>query len=274
MNSLAYLHSSPWRLAQGLQQLAAQAPDGTVSHADEPQLANSLADALATDGHGFVPGARLARALALTDGEWSTFADHWNRLQPDRHMGDGGTYRLRRYDAFLWRPATGLALLPHAPYRQSLAVNPLNGGVDRHFEPLEPSLARHPLLPRLVGWLAGSLPVADAGRASWRIDLHPYRVLARHDAEGRPTPEGRHRDGVDYIVSMMVRRCGVRGGMTTITAPAGRELARRTLSNPLDLMAGDDLRTMHEVSPIRCDRHAAAPAHRDVLVLAFTRHGA
>lgn len=281
MNPIALHHSSPWRLAQALQQPAADdtvaAPRGgraqPAAAAGDGPLAQGVAGDLATTGCAFVPGRRLSQALQLAPADWAVFARHWERLALDRHMGDGGTYRYRRYGALRWRAGRGGELLPHGPYRQSLQVNPLNGGIDRHFEPLEPTLVQHPLLQRLVDWLLGTLP-GDAAAATWRIDVHPYRVLAAHGSEGRPTPEGRHRDGVDFIVSMMVRREGVRGGLTTVSTPQGRELTRRTLSAPLDLVIGDDRRTLHEVSPIRREGVGGGLAHRDVLVLAFTREGA
>jgi hypothetical protein len=60
---------------------------------------------------------------------WSTFAQSWNDLKLDGYMGDGGTYRLRRFSEFhLEQPTGTLQLLSHRPYRQSREDNRLNGG--------------------------------------------------------------------------------------------------------------------------------------------------
>jgi hypothetical protein len=36
------------------------------------------------------------------------------------------------------------------------------------------------------------------------------------DEPGQPTPEGVHRDGVDYVLVLMVRRTNIAQGTTTI----------------------------------------------------------
>ncbi|MEU9484728.1 2OG-Fe dioxygenase family protein [Streptomyces decoyicus] len=83
--------------------------------------------------------------------------------------------------------------------------------------------------------------------------------------EGRPTPEGRHRDGVTLVSWLLVSRNNASGGRSTALAPDGPELLSATLDEPASLLLSDDRRTLHAVSPIRPldpSRHA----HRDVLV--------
>ena len=38
----------------------------------------------------------------------------------------------------------------------------------------------------------------------WHIECHQFRIEARQDAAGQPTPEGVHRDGVDCVLVLMV----------------------------------------------------------------------
>jgi hypothetical protein len=58
-------------------------------------------------------------------------------------MADGGRYRRRRYAAFQVSDER-IGRLPNQPHFQTLTHNPLNGGVARWFEPIEPRIAQHP----------------------------------------------------------------------------------------------------------------------------------
>jgi hypothetical protein len=218
----------------------------------------------------FVPGDALADLLGLKQEDIKGFASHWPRLTPDRYMGDGGTYRFRRYGAFDSQPGSIRRPLPHGPYQQPKYINSLNGDVDRMFDPLEPAFVAHPALNRLLDWLTTLYDRCEDGRQRWNIRLHPYRVSAKQHEKGNPTPEGLHRDGVDYVVSMMVSRRNVEGGETTITDNEGQVLWQRTLQKPLDIVIGKDAHTMHAVSPVS-PIDTGKEAYRDVLVIAFTK---
>jgi len=104
----------------------------------------------------------------------------------------------------------------------------------------------------------------------WNIRVHPYRIYAEHDAPGKPTPEGLHRDGVDFIVTLFIRRQNVFGGRSEVTDTTGELMFAHTLDTPLDLLVADDAATLHQVTPI--ERVIANQiAYRDVLVIAYTR---
>jgi hypothetical protein len=66
----------------------------------------------------------------------------------------------------------------------------------------------------------------------WHIEAHQFRIEARPDAAGQPTPEGIHRDGVDYVIVMLVSRVNIESGTTTMHTPDGREVGRFTLARP------------------------------------------
>ena len=90
----------------------------------------------------------------------------------------------------------------------------------------------------------------------------------------QPTPEGVHRDGVDYVMVMMVKRHNIAEGTTTIHAPNARSLAAPlasfTLTEPLDMTLVDDHRCLHGVTPV-VPMDASQPAWRDVLVVTFMK---
>jgi hypothetical protein len=215
-------------------------------------------------------GDALSGILAVAPGEMATFADHWPRLTRDNHMGDGGTYRFRRYGEFEAHPQSRRRQLPHGPYQQPQYINKLNGGISRLFDPLEPSFVSDPVLNRLLDWLTHIYDQCERSPQHWNIRLHPYRIVANPGQSGHPTPEGLHRDGVDYIVSMLVSRHNVEGGESIITNNQGLVLEQRTLVRPMDIMIGQDTTTMHAVTPVTPIK-SDEPAWRDVLVVAFTK---
>jgi hypothetical protein len=102
--------------------------------------------------------------------------------------------------------------------------------------------------------------------ARWHIECHQFRIEARAEAAGLPTPEGVHRDGVDYVLVMLVSRVNIESGTTTVHGAAGELLGSFTLSVPLDAALVDDTRVKHGVTAVR-PLDPALPAHRDVLVV-------
>lgn len=221
----------------------------------------------------FVPAqALLAQLGDAARAGWPAFADSWQRLEIDTYMADGGRYRRRRYATLSAEAAPGtlappLRIEPHQPHFQSLDYNRLNGGIARHFAPIEaPVLAGAPMQAALGLGLAlfrGLYP----GRAA-HVEAHQFRIEARADAQGLPTPEGAHRDGVDFVLVMMVRRQNVGSGTTEIHDLDQRRIDSFTLRDPGDAALVHDPFALHGVTPIE-PVDAGAPAWRDVLVATY-----
>jgi len=225
---------------------------------------------LASDDYAFIDGKALRTQIQCSDREIDAFAEQWAQLTLDTYMGDGGTYRYRRYGQFEKTASqSDLRLLPHEAYQQSKAVNYLNGDVARLFDPLTDDFVKSPVLYKILTYLAGIYDQVKGRPCDWNIRLHPYRIKATQEQAGQPTPEGLHRDGVTFIASMMIRRHNIRGGITTLTDTDRHPITSIELSEPLDTIAADDAATLHDVSalhPIDTDE----PGIRDVLVIAFT----
>lgn len=232
-----------------------------------------LTDQMERNRFVFLHGTTMTDLLALSPAQVADFAAYWAHLTLDTYMGDGGTYRFRRYGEFETRPGYERRQLPHAPYEQPQYINSLNGNVARKFDPLEPGFVDHLVLSRLLDWLTKLCDQCIGQACRWNIRLHPYRITTDGSGAGHPTPEGLHRDGVDFISTVMVCRRNVIGGETTITDADGQVLWQRTLLHSMDLLIGDDHRTMHSVSPV-VPAISGTTAFRDVLVVAFTREGA
>ena len=115
----------------------------------------------------------------------------------------------------------------------------------------------------------GLTPAATRPRA-WHVELHQFRIEAQPGQAGLPTPEGMHRDGVDWVLVLLVRRENVASGETSIHDLLRRPLGSFTLTEPLDAALVDDSRVYHGVTPVT-PQDPARPAYRDVLVVTFRR---
>lgn len=203
---------------------------------------------------------------ALAD--WPAFAQSWDRLELDTYMGDGGRYRRRRYATLAAAAhSSDLRAQPHQPHYQSLDYNRLNGGIARHFAPVEEAVVAGPAMRAALSAGLAFFQALHPGRAA-HIEVHQFRIEARAGSVGQPTPEGKHRDGVDFVLVMMVRRSNVASGTTEIFDTAGRRVDSFTLTEPGDMALVDDHRALHGVTPVS-PVDAAQPAWRDVLVATY-----
>lgn len=221
---------------------------------------------LAATGVLLMPPADLARNLGVSDDVWTRFAAHWDELAPDPYAAELGMQRLRRYGHYTYRDGVAKPM-PNGAFVQPQDSNPLYIERDRHFEPLTDAFAADPLLSELLKLLGRFATTLD-DVANWTVKVHPFRVLASANGEGRPTPEGLHRDGVTLVTSLLIARRNAVGGESTVFDLGGRQLLSTTLDEPGTLLLGDDRRTVHGVSPIR-PVDGSAPALRDVLVITF-----
>jgi 2OG-Fe dioxygenase len=83
------------------------------------------------------------------------------------------------------------------------------------------------------------------------VELHQFRIEATAGQIGEPTPEGLHRDGVDWVLVALVNRTNVESGVTSIYGMDHRHLGDFTLTDPLDAVFLRDNRVFHGVTTIR-----------------------
>ena len=194
---------------------------------------------------------------------------YWDRLPPDAYLLDGGKYRQRRHGAFIV-DGDSVAAAPPRPHWQPVDYNALHGGIERHFEQIEPGLAGDPTWRRLLVALAARAS-ALKGAQRWFVEAHPFRIDTANGI-GRPTPEGAHRDGVDLVSVTLVGRRGIKGGETRVFQAHSSAGLRFTLSQPWTTVLLDDARVIHETTPIQ-PLKAGEPGWRDTLVLTFRAGG-
>ena len=237
---------------------------------------NDLTAALSHDGYARV-GADAMRALlepaALE--RWDGFSASWDRLGVDRYMADGGRYRRRRHAVFAVGPEVPglIERKPHQPHYQSRDYNELNGGIERWFTPVEDAVASHPMLRSILTAchrLFDGLTAPGARPGVWHVELHQFRIEPSDGEDGQPTPEGLHRDGVDWVLVLLIARENIESGVTSIHDLRRRLLGSFTLTRPLDAAFVDDGRVYHGVTAIRA-LDPTLPAYRDVLVVTFRR---
>lgn len=231
-----------------------------------------LAIELLDKGYAFVPSASMREQLlqcgALDD--WNCFADSWNDLPLDTHMADHGRYRRRRHAVFAADEDGVIARQPHQPHYQGLDYNPLNGGIERWFEPVAAQLGAGPSMTAILAFCRRLFSALVPAGVAWHIETHQFRIEAASGLAGQPTPEGMHRDGVDYVLVLMIRRCNILSGTTMIGNTAAGFFSSFTLVEPFDAALVDDHRVFHGVTPVE-PLDAAQPAYRDVLVVSFRR---
>jgi hypothetical protein len=236
-----------------------------VLHPDEV-----LDEHLARAGYVFVAAEAMHQALAAagTLADWGDFVASWDALDLDTYMADGGRYRRRRHAVFAATEDGVVRRQPHQAHYQTLNYNQLNGGIARWFSPITAPIGDGASLTTILRFchrLFGGL--APAVR-TWHIETHQFRIEARGGEAGQPTPEGMHRDGVDYVLVLLIGRQNIASGTTTIHDLERRLLGSFTLTHPFDAALVDDARVYHGVTPVE-PLDPALPAHRDVLVVTF-----
>ena len=228
---------------------------------------HDLAQAMRVRGHAALSPAGLCELLPATLPELDALQPSWNDLPPDAYLRDGGRYRRRRHSCFVVE-GRAVQAVPYRAHWQPLEYNALHGGLERWFEPMQADVVAQPVWPRLLSALSAQCSAWSKVRP-WFVEAHQFRIDTT-DGIGRPTPEGAHRDGVDFVAVLLVNRVRVKGGETRVFESDGPAGLRFTMSEPWTTLLLDDRRVVHESTPIQ---PTGESAHRDTLVLTFRSGG-
>lgn len=185
-------------------------------------------------------------------------------------MGDGGKYRYRRYSEFsIFFNTKTIQPLPHVAYYQSKENNYLNGGIHRMYAPIENHIKQDPILQHIM---LSCTEIIDELKPDeeWFIQFFQNRVIAMQDKKGKPTPEGVHRDGVDFVLTLMINYKNINGGASFIYANDEKTLkANVLLKQPGSFILLNDTFMKHSVDPIISLNDNFS--YRDVLIAMFTK---
>lgn len=229
----------------------------------------ALPRAMRERGFAVLAPADVASLAGASLPALAALRDSWDRLPEDAYLKDGGRYRRRRHACFVVE-GDAITQAPHRAHWQPRDYNALHGGMRRWFEPVEPDIVARPAWNGLLRGLGRLCSGLDRARP-WYVEAHQFRIDTS-DGIGRPTPEGAHRDGVDYVAVLVVDRVGIKGGETRVFAAEGPDGQRFTLAEPWSLLFLDDARVIHESTPIQ-PRDDRDRGHRDTLVLTWRAAG-
>ena len=229
--------------------------------------AKELVQSLRTYGYVVVSAETVAQIAKTSLSELLALNVFWNDLPRDPYLKDGGRYRYRRHASYEIK-GDALLAVPHRAHWQSVDYNALHGGIERRFEPIQAQLASSPawqsLLLGMAHVLSSLKPVT-----TWFVEAHEFRIDTT-DGIGRPTPEGAHRDGHDFVAVFILDRVAIKGGETRVFEANGSAGLRFTLSQPWSLLLMNDERMIHESTPIQ---PTGVHGHRDTLVLTYRSNG-
>ena len=229
--------------------------------------AKELAQTLRSQGYVVASAETVAQLCKVGLVNLQNLTQFWEGLPRDPYLKDGGRYRFRRHASYEIK-GEYLNLVPHRAHWQSVDYNALHGGIERWFEPIQTTLLNDPawqsVLIGLAQILSSLKPVT-----TWFVEAHQFRIDTA-DGIGRPTPEGAHRDGVDFVAVFLLDRVGIKGGETRIFDASGSAGLRFTLAEPWSLLLMNDEQMIHESTPIQ---PLGNYGYRDTLVLTYRSNG-
>lgn len=226
-------------------------------------------DTLRDQGFALLQSVSLLQLAKVDAQALSQLGQYWNDLPPDPHLRDGGSYRARRHASLRLHPDSGAIVEQvQRPHWQPIDYNALHGGFLRWFAPIESAALKQPAMSGILTGLA-SVFAECAGHALPFVEVHQFRIDTAQGI-GRPTPEGAHRDGVDFVAVILMQRLDVRGGETRVFEADGPAGLRFTMNAPGTALLLDDARVIHETTPLQPDERAG---YRDSLVLTFRAEG-
>ncbi len=196
---------------------------------------------------------------------YQKFKQSWNNLEVDPYLEKGKQLRLRRYSVLQWSN-TIISKTSHEDHYQSKRHNHVYGGISRSFSPISNSELNGSVLNPIIQWNIALFNTSK--KQSWRIQSHQFRILATENQAGKPTPEGIHQDGADYVFIMLIKRHNISGGRSNVYNKKKSLIVSRILMEEGECILINDGKLLHGVSNIKLNQNASE-GYRDVLVLTF-----
>ncbi|MDV6252598.1 2OG-Fe dioxygenase family protein [Vibrio sp. EA2] len=206
--------------------------------------------------------------------EWEWFCKSWEELVLDEYMNDNGKYRYRKHAVLISEKYTNnIVQLFDIPHYQSKYYNTLNGDVERWYTPISQDIVNSRVFGKFIEHALQVFNLCeinhmDPNWSNWYIEVHQFRIFSKEKSEGKPTPEGIHKDGVSYIFMIPIKRFNVGGGISTIYDNDMKDIFSTTMQVG-DIVYVDESRVYHGVSPIysQIDKNGI----RDMLVITFKK---
>lgn len=224
-----------------------------------------LCESIALNNCAFLPSRQVMGLLSAIDPDaiasWAAFQRSWHRWEHNASRREEGAYRCCRHAFYSIAPGHTFACpKSHQHHPRRLACS--------GFDSVEVGVTQSTLLIAILE-LCWTLFSRLTLFFAWHIEVHQFRIYASQ-REVSPTPEGVHRDGVNFIFMMMVNRVNVINGETRLYDHNGRLLRQHLLASEMEAAIVSDEHVMHGVTPI-LQLDPEQPAFRDVLVVTFKK---
>jgi len=235
---------------------------------------NEICTILKNKKYCYLPADKVKALLAIKGSnslnDWNDFKESWGDLVIDQYMADGGTYRKRRHATLsALSSSTDWSIEPHQPHYQTVHYNNLNGGIARHYKPILKMIINNVFFKNIIT-LGCEVFARLSPSDSWHIEVHQFRINANTKQKGEPTPEGVHRDGVSFVMVLMINRENIDSGTTCIYDLNKNKVEEFTMKTPLSMALFDDENVFHGVTPVK-PLNLSEKATRDVLVVTFKK---
>jgi len=188
--------------------------------------------------------------------------DSYENCPVDDYMGHGT--RFKRFAQYRLSPrgsSWSFQRLEHRDYTAFKKFNPVGGGMKRSYLPIEADFT--PLIEQGIAGLE-----LDAGE-DWQINVHQNRSRADDSTAAPLTPEGVHHDGHEFVMIAVLRKVNVAGAETRLWLDGASEPFWTGILEPGQAVLLDDRAIAHDVTDVRSAN--GGPAHRDILIVAFSR---
>ena len=241
--------------------------EDNFSLVDAAEGLNEIRNNLKKNGYALINQVGLIQLSGISKESLDAIEPTWNDLPSDAYLKDGGHYRRRRHTSFVLDQSQ-FTLHPHRAHWQPVSYNALHGGLERWYEPLQQDVANSLALTSIALWLYEVVAPLSAHK-KWFGEAHQFRIDTTGGI-GRPTPEGAHRDGVDWVAVILVKRKNIKGGETRVFETNGPTGFRFQMMEPWTVLLMDDKRVIHETTPIQPTTDVG---YRDTLVLTLRGDG-
>lgn len=184
----------------------------------------------------------------------------FRNLTQDKYVEEG--YRRKHIVRYTFHSPLKFVKKPQQPLYQSQFINPTHGDIEREYPEFQPRYMGD--FYRILHMFKHFANLTDGEH----ILVQAQRITCSPGAEGLPSVEGWHRDGVDGIGILCVSRSNIIGGVNEFRSNKSPRVTMSYILQPGQFAIFDDESVMHRVSPIDC-ADGENPGYRDVMLFGF-----
>ncbi len=164
---------------------------------------------------------------------------------PDNPYQDG-SYRLRRYSAFVYQNGA-IHKLPHRIFAQSSEINTFQGDVARVYDDIEPSCYQSDAFKEMMAHYCEQSQLSE----QVEIEVHQLRILTKPNSTAEVAPEGVHQDGFNRIGMFMINYQHVLGGELKVHQDKDTAAFMQLRLNEGEYIILNDSKFWHDANDIR-----------------------